>query len=88
MVDALGNPVKFLLSSGNDHDITQAEELTKELGNTKLFRTKAMIRKKIADCLSRKGCEAVIPSRSNSKENREIDMELYKERCLIENFFS
>jgi transposase len=27
LVDALGNPVKFLLSPGNDHDITQAEEL-------------------------------------------------------------
>jgi hypothetical protein len=29
LVDGLGNPVKFILSPGNESDITHAEELTK-----------------------------------------------------------
>jgi transposase len=88
LVDALGNPVKFLLSSGNDHDITQAEELTKELRNTKLLADKGYDSKSFVNYLEGKGCEAVIPSRSNSKEKRKIDKHLYKERHLVENFFS
>jgi transposase len=46
LVDALGNPVKFLLSPGNDQDITQAEELTKELENTKFLADKGYDSKK------------------------------------------
>ncbi|MDR2781589.1 MAG: IS5 family transposase, partial [Holosporaceae bacterium] len=88
LVDAFGNPVKFLLSPGNDHDITKAEELTKQLKNTKLLADKGYDSKKFVDYLKENGCEAIIPTRSNSKEKREIDKDLYKERHLVENFFS
>jgi transposase len=88
LVDALGNPMKFILSPGNDHDITQAEELTKELVNTKLLADKGYDSKKFVDYLKKKDCEAVIPSRSNSKEKRGVDKYLYKERHFVENFFS
>ncbi len=33
------------------------------------------------------GCVVVIPSRSNRKEPRPYDKELYKERHFVENFF-
>jgi putative transposase len=33
------------------------------------------------------GCEPVIPSRSSRKQPREFDRHLYKDRCLVENFF-
>jgi transposase len=37
LVDALGNPVDFVLSPGNEHDINQAKELTKNLKNTQVY---------------------------------------------------
>jgi transposase len=88
LVDALGNPVKFILSPGNDHDVTHAEELTKDLENTAVLGDKGYDSKKLVDFLEAKHCVAIIPSRSNSKEKREIDKHVYKERHLVENFFS
>ena len=35
-----------------------------------------------------KGKQVVIPSRSTSKQPREYDRHLYKERHLVENFFA
>ena len=35
-----------------------------------------------------KGKEVVIPSRSTTKQPREYDRHLYKERHLVENFFA
>ncbi|MDR0556241.1 MAG: transposase [Holosporaceae bacterium] len=40
------------------------------------------------DFLGKSNCEAVIPPRSNCKKKGDIDKHLYKERHLIENFFS
>jgi transposase len=88
MVDALGNPVKFVLSPGNDHDVTHAEELTSDLENTTVLGDKGYDSKKFIDFLKTKRCTAIIPSRSNSKKKREIDQHVYKERHLVENFFN
>ena len=87
LVDALGNPVKFVLSPGNEHDVTRAEELTKDL-KTKILGDKGYDSQQFVDFLGKSNCEAVIPSRSNCKKKREIDRHLYKERHLVENFFS
>ena len=38
--------------------------------------------------LLEQGREVVIPSRSTSKQPREYDRHLYKERHLVENFFA
>ena len=38
--DALGNPVEFILSPGNDHDVPHAEELVKNLKGTKVLADK------------------------------------------------
>jgi transposase len=88
LADALGNPVKFVLSPGNESDITHAEELTKDLKNTAVLGDKGYDSKKFVDFLKAKNCEAIIPSRSNCKEKREIDRHIYKERHLVENFFN
>ncbi len=42
---------------------------------------------RVLDPLKQRGASAVIPSRSSSKEPREIDRHLYARRHLIENFF-
>lgn len=69
LVDALGNPVKFLLSPGNDNDITHAEELTKELKNTKLLADKGYDSKDFVNYLKKKAARlsslrAQIPKKS------------------------
>lgn len=88
MTDALGNPVKFVISPGNEHDANYAEELTKDLQNTKVLADKGYDSKKFVESLSKRNCKALIPSRSNSKEKREIDKYVFKERHLVDNFFS
>jgi transposase len=42
---------------------------------------------RVLKLLDDSGVEAVIPPKSNRKEQREYDKELYKARHLIENFF-
>ena len=42
---------------------------------------------RVLKLLADSGVEAVIPPKSNRKEQREYDKELYKARHLIENFF-
>ena len=86
--DALGNPVKFILSPGNEHDITHAEELVKDLRNTKILADKGYYSEKFVEFLKKNDCEALIPSRSNSKKKRVFDKHIFRERHLIENLFS
>ncbi|AZL16105.1 transposase [Rickettsiales endosymbiont of Stachyamoeba lipophora] len=40
LVDALGNPLKFILTPGQKNDITQAENLTKDIVNTTIIADK------------------------------------------------
>ena len=43
---------------------------------------------RVLDLLKNAGVRAVIPPKSNRKEPREYDEEMYKARHLIENFFA
>jgi transposase len=88
LVDALGNPVKFVLTGGNEHEITQAEELVKDLQNTSVLADKGYDLKDFAKFLQTNGCIAVIPSKTNQKKKKDIDRYLYKERYLVEFFFN
>ncbi len=42
---------------------------------------------RVLDVLAAKGIESVIPPKSNRKNPRQYDKDLYKARHLIENFF-
>ncbi len=53
----------------------------------RLIADKAYDVGRVLDPLERAGIEAVIPSKSNRKEPRDYDKEMYKNRYLIENFF-
>lgn len=88
LVDALGNPIKFILTGGHRHDITQAAELLKGQQNTSVIADKGYASQEFVDTVESQDCVAIIPSKKNAKNPRNIDREQYKERFLIEAFFS
>lgn len=88
LVDGLGNPVKFILTGGHRNDITQAAELLKEQHDTVVLADKGYDSQTLIETLEDQGCSTVIPSKKNARNPRKIDKEQYKERFLIEAFFS
>lgn len=87
LVDALGNPLRFILTPGQRHEITQAEILTQGFNNTTIIADKGYDSNDFVEYLEIQDCTVVIPPRSNRKNPRSYDEEEYKERHLIECFF-
>jgi transposase len=83
-VDALGNPLTFLLTPGQQHDITQAPGLLGESACDYVIADMSYDAKDFRDLIESKGAIAVIPSRKNRKQPYEYDTHLYKERHLVE----
>jgi transposase len=88
VVDGLGNPVKFLLSPGQDADSPWAIPALTDLAFSKLLADKGYDSNEILEFLLTRGAEACIPSKSNRIEQRDYDKHLYKERNLVERFFN
>ena len=88
LVDALGNPLRFLLTPGQAHDLAAADALLPQMTANLLIADRAFdADRRVLDRLAAAGKSAVIPPRPNRVTPREFDRELYKERHLIENFF-
>ncbi len=87
-VDALGNPLQFIVTPGQQHDVTQAKELLKNEKNCNVLADKGYDSKDIRNFLENHNCTVIIPSRSNSKSFHKYDKILYKERHSVECFFS
>lgn len=85
-VDALGNPLRFTLTAGQRHDITQAEALIEDYEFERVIADRSYDSDKFILAISQKGAEAIIPPRKNRKESRAYDKHLYKERHLVECF--
>ena len=83
--DALGNALRFILTGGERNDITQAESLVNDLVADYVIADKGYDAEAFVLKLKARNSEAIIPSRSNHKVQRQIDEHLYKERHLIEN---
>lgn len=88
MCDALGNPVKFLLTPGQTHDITQAQPLLKDLAADHVIADKGYDGDQIIAAIEESGAEAVIPPKTNRKIQRIYDKHLYRERNHIERLFA
>ena len=82
--DALGNAIRFILTGGQRHDITQAEALIENLFPDYVIADKGYDSDALVFLISKTNAEAVIPSKINRKRQRIIDTDLYKERHLIE----
>ena len=88
LVDALGNPVEFILTGGQQADVTQAEPLMLGHQADAVIADKAYDSDAVVDVAKRQGAEAVIPSKKNRKVPREYDKHLYKDRKKVEWFIN
>jgi len=87
-VDALGNPLKFVVTPGQRNDITQADVLLKDVVKSYVIADKGYDSIELRSKLIENNCVPVIPPRSNRKEQFHYDEHLYKERHAIECLFS
>lgn len=86
MVDALGNPLDFILTGGQAADVTQAYVLIEGVSATYALMDKAYDADNLIEQLKQQGIIPVIPPKANRKEPREYDKHIYKERHLVECF--
>ena len=82
-VDGLGNPLRFELTGGRSHDITQAEVLVVDYQCEQVICDKGYDSADFLQFILNQGAVPVVPSRSNRKEPRDYDGHLYKERHLV-----
>ena len=87
-MDALGKPVRVILTAGQVADITQAEALIKGFSPTSVLADKGYDADTFVAKIKSQGAQAVIPPRSNRLEKRPVDLHLYKDRNLVERFFN
>ena len=87
LVDALGNPIKFVFTGGNSSDIASAPALIEGIRNSNIIADKAYDSNDfILDILNQE-CSPVIPPKKNRLLQRDYDKHVYKERHLVECFF-
>ena len=86
-VDALGNPVRLLLTGGQISDYQKADDLIEGFQADYVIADKGYDSDAFVQAINRTGAEAVIPPRSNRKKMRSYDEELYKDRNLVERLF-
>lgn len=83
-VDALGNPLRFALTGGQRHDITQAETLLAGYEGEYVIADMSYDADPFRQVILHSGAEPVIPPRATRKEQYYYDRHLYKERHLVE----
>lgn len=84
--DALGNPLRFTLTGGHRHDITQAEALLVGFECEYLIADRSYDSIDFLQIIVEGGAVPVIPPRANRKPQRDYDAYLYRERHLVECF--
>ena len=87
-VDALGNPVEFILTGGQEADVTQAGPLIEGHEADAYILDKAYDSDAVVGAARRQAAEAVIPPKKNRKVPRDYDRHLYKERMKVEWFIN
>jgi IS5 family transposase len=70
-VDALGNPLRLLLTGGNRHDVPQADNLIEGFEPDVLIADKGYDSDDLIEKVEANGIQAVIPPRKNRIEQRE-----------------
>jgi transposase len=87
-VSGLGLPVTVVLTPGQAADVKQAEALLEGVPAEVVIGDKGYDSDELVGSIQAKGAEAVIPPKRNRKVQREYDQDRYKDRNLVERFFS
>jgi len=88
VVDARGQPIRFILTGGQAGDAPQAIPLLIGVEATHVLADKGYDSNKILAFVRQRGAVAVIPPKSNRKNPQIYDREIYKQRNLIERAFN
>ena len=80
-------PLRFTLTSGACHDVTQAPALIAGYTCQYVIADAAYDSDALRDTIVAQGAVAVIKPRNNRVEERPYDKEMYKRRNVIERFF-
>ena len=86
-VDALGNPVRFLITEGQSSEYGQADALIEGFEAEFILADKGYDSDAFVQSVSDSGAAAVIPPRKNRVEGRDYDKTIYKERNQVERLF-
>ena len=87
LTDALGNLVHFVLLPGQRFDTVGVAPLIKDIEFGGLIADKAFDANWIIAELNARGANVVISQHSRRSQPLAIDLEIYKWRHLVENFF-
>lgn len=85
--DALGNPLRFIVTGGKRHDSTQAQTLLDGFQAQAVLADKSYDADELGHWVQQTGARVVIPPRSNRTVLRDYDKVLHKERNLVERMF-
>ena len=76
------------MTAGQEHDITRAEELVEDMECERVVADKGYDSDAFREYVAQSGATAVIPPKTNRKKKYRYDDHIYKERHLVECFFS
>ena len=88
LTDALGNLVRFELMAGQHFDTVGVPQLIEGLTFDGFIADKAFDIHSIIDDLTKRGAQIVISQRKNRIKQRVLDVDVYRSRHLIENYFA
>ena len=80
-------PLRFILTAGARHDVTQAPALIAGYRCQYIIADAAYDSDALREIIVAQGAVAVIRPRNNRVEDRPYDKEVYKRRNVIERFF-
>ena len=85
-MDGLGNPLRFILTGGQENDIAQAEAPLSGCAGEHVIADKGYDARWLRECIAELGITAVPPGRSNWKAVVVYDPDVYGECHLVERF--
>jgi len=88
LVEALGFPLKFILTGVERHDMTQAESLLPPFDFDAVIADKGYDSDPLRELLAAQQIEVVIPFRSYRRQPRDYDRIRYRERNIVERFIN
>ena len=81
-------PLKFILTRGERHDMTQAESLLAPFDFDAVIADKGYDSDPLRELLAAQQIEVVIPYRSYRRQPRDYDRIRYRERNIVERFIN